>query len=282
MKGLRSLLAHGTRSTACGVVLCALAGLIGQHPAQAATGGLLTDGNSSVGLSLNSSAGLTNWLVNGINQVRQQWFWFRIGGGGPEADISTISAPVTSSANAHQLTVTYDLPGQYGVTVKYDLSGGLNPSLTEAVTIANHTTGILDFHFFEYGHVTLGNSTANQSVLFTSDLTGITSVGQYGTGGQSYQSAFTLSGSRAEAGLTTDVPNTLAKLTDANPTTLNNNQSSGPGDATYGVEWDLSINAGASKQISILTSVPEPSVVGLGALGLISLVGMRRKSQIKA
>src|SRR5689334_1773810 len=107
MKGLRSRLAHGTRSTACGLVLYALAGLIGQYQAQAATGGLLTDGNSSIGLSLNSSAGMTNWLVNGINQLQQQWFWFRVGGGGPEADISTISAPTTSSANAHQLTVSY-------------------------------------------------------------------------------------------------------------------------------------------------------------------------------
>src|SRR5205085_9273901 len=123
-----SRLAHGTRTTACAIVLFPLAGLIGQNNAQAATGNL-SDGNSSISLDLSSSAGMNSWLVNGVNQVQQQWFWFRVGNSGPEADISTISAPVTSSANAHQLTVTYDLPGQYGVTVKYDLTGSSNPGL---------------------------------------------------------------------------------------------------------------------------------------------------------
>jgi hypothetical protein len=278
MKGFRSRLAHGTQSTACAMLLFPLAVLIGQNHLQAATGGLLTDGNSSIGLSLSSSAGMTNWLVNGINQVQQQWFWFRVGNN-PEQDISTISAPTITQSIAKQLTVAYDLPGQYGVTVKYDLSGGSNPQLSEAVTIFNHTGGSLDFHFFQYGHVTLGNSTANQSVLFTSDLTGITSVGQTGPGGQSYQSAFTVSGSRSEAAF---FNSTLTSLTDGSATTLNNNPSIGPGNVTYAVEWDLSINTGASKQISILSAIPEPSVFALGSLAMLVLLRITRKGHIKA
>jgi hypothetical protein len=278
MKGFRSRLAHGTQSTACAMLLFPLAVLIGQNHLQAATGGLLTDGNSSIGLSLSSSAGMTNWLVNGINQVQQQWFWFRVGNN-PEQDISTISAPTITQSIAKQLTVAYDLPGQYGVTVKYDLSGGSNPQLSEAVTIFNHTGGSLDFHFFQYGHVTLGNSTANQSVLFTSDLTGITSVGQTGPGGQSYQSAFTVSGNRSEAAF---FNSTLTSLTDGSATTLNNNPSIGPGNVTYAVEWDLSINTGASKQISILSAIPEPSVFALGSLAMLVLLRITRKGHIKA
>ena len=280
MKGNRSRLAHGTRSTAFGLVLCALAGVVGQYSANAATGSL-TDGNSSISLDLSSSAGMTSWLVNGINQVQQQWFWFRVGNSGPEADISTISAPVITQTLSKQLTVAYDLPGQYGVTVRYDLSGGSNPQLSEAITIFNHTAGSLDFHFFQYGQVTLGNSTANQNVALTSDLSGITSVGQYGPGGQSYQEAFVNSASRGEAGLVSDSPNTLAKLTDLNPTTLNDNAAAGSNNPTYAVQWDLSINAGASKPISIITAIPEPSVFALATLAAIGLFQSKRRKSAK-
>jgi hypothetical protein len=260
--------------------LLPLAGLIGQNNAQAATGSL-TDGNSSISLDLSSSAGMTSWLINGVNQVQQQWFWFRVGTSGGEQDISTISAPTITQSLSRQLTVAYDLPGQYGVTVKYNLTGGSNPQLSEAVTIFNHTAGALDFHFFQYGHVTLANSTANQSVAFTSDLSGITSVGQTGPGGQSYQEAFLNSGNRAEAGLLTDSPNTLAKLSDSNPTTLNNNASAGPGDPTYAVQWDFTINPGASKPVSIIIAVPEPSLFALGGLAVLALFQLKRQRASK-
>src|SRR5262245_60112992 len=141
MKGFSSRLAHGTRSTACAISL-GLAGLIGQNNAQAVSANLI-DGSSSISIDMSSSAGMTAWNVSGVSQVAQEWFWFRIGSGA-EAPINTISAPAFSQANAHQLTVAYDLPGQYGVTVKYDLSGGtINPALTEAITIANHTANPL-------------------------------------------------------------------------------------------------------------------------------------------
>jgi len=283
MKVFCSRLAHGTRSTGCAVFLLSLAFLVAQHNAQAAN--TLTDGNSIITFDLSSgasSAGMTSWLVNGINQMQQQWFWFRVGNSGAESNLAalgpaSISQPVGVT---RELTVSYDRPGQFGVSIKYDLTGSSRPGLTEAITIANHTASPLDFHFFQYSHVTLGGSSANQSVSFGSDLSGITSVSQTGPGGQAFQSAVTVSANRAEAGL---FNSTLTSLNDGNPTTLNNNASAGPGNVTWAMEWDFTaannniINPGSSKQISTLSQVPEPSVFALGALGMAGFLQFRRK-----
>src|SRR5258705_3135409 len=102
MKGFSSRLAHGTRSTASAVLL-GVAGMIGQQNAQAVIGNL-SDGNSTISLDLSSQAGMTAWNVNGVNQVQQEWFWFRVGNTA-EASINTISAPVVTQTLPRQLTV---------------------------------------------------------------------------------------------------------------------------------------------------------------------------------
>ena len=272
MKGFSTRLAHG-KSTVCAISI-GLAGLIAQNNAQAVIGNL-SDGSSSISIDLSSSAGMTSWIAGGANQVAQEWFWFRINSGA-EAPINTISAPAISQPLARQLTVAYDLPGQYGVTVKYDLSGGsINPALTEAITIQNHTANPLTFTFFKYGQVTLGGNGNNQSVSFGSDLSGITSVSQTGPGGRSFNSALTSSANRAEAAL---FNTTLTSLNNGTATTLNNVASIGPANnPTYAFEWDFTINAGSSKQISIITQVPEPSIFALGALALAGFLHFRRQ-----
>jgi hypothetical protein len=247
--------------------------MIGQHNAQAVIGNL-SDGNSTISLDLSSQAGMTAWNVNGISQVAQEWFWFRVGNNA-EASINTISAPVVTQPLARQLTVAYDLPGAYGVTISYNLTGSSNPGLTEAITIANHTGTNMSLSFFKYGQVSLGGNTASQSVLFGSDLSGITSVSQTGPGGRAFLSALTSSANRAEAAL---FNTTLTSLNNGTATTLNNNMAIGPANnPTYAFEWDFTINAGNTKQISIITQVPEPSVFALAGLALAGLLGFRRQ-----
>ena len=273
MKGFSSRLAHGTRSTACAVSL-GVAALIGQNNAQAVIGNL-SDGSSSISIDLSSSAGMTSWIAGGANQVAQEWFWFRIGNNA-EAPINTISAPTVTQSLARQLTVSYDLAGAYGVTIKYDLTGSSSPGLTEAITIVNHTATNMPLSFFKYGQVTLGGNGANQSVLFGTDGTGITSVSQTGPGGRSFISALTSAGSRAEAAL---FNSTLTSLNNGTATTLNNVQSIGPANnPTYAFEWDFNINPGTSKQISIITQVPEPSAFALAALAVAGFLRFKRKN----
>jgi len=277
MKGFCSRLAHGTRSTACAITL-SVAALIGQNNVQAAASNLI-DGNSTISIDPFSQAGMSSWTVNAINQVQQEWFWFRVGNTA-EAPINTISAPVVTQTLPRQLTVAYDLPGAYGVTISYNLTGSSNPGLTEAITIANHTGTNMSLSFFRYGQVSLGGNTANQSVLFGSDLSGITSVSQSGPNGRSFISAVTVAANRAEAAL---FNTTLASLNNGTATTLNNNMAIGPANnPTYAFEWDFSITAGNTKQISIITQVPEPSVFALAGLALAGLLHFKRQRPIKA
>src|SRR5918912_1185451 len=39
----------------------------------------LNNNNSSATVDLASQAGMYNWLINGQNQLAQQWFWYRVG-----------------------------------------------------------------------------------------------------------------------------------------------------------------------------------------------------------
>src|SRR5262245_23066280 len=78
-----------------------------------AGGATLSDKNSTINMNLNSSAGMTDWLVDGVDQLNQQWFWFRIGSG-PQFDISTLGAPTITTLGTKQLTALYQTP-QYGV-----------------------------------------------------------------------------------------------------------------------------------------------------------------------
>ena len=42
----------------------------------------LTDLNSSAQINDASQNGMFNWTVNGVNQLAQQWFWYRTGSTG--------------------------------------------------------------------------------------------------------------------------------------------------------------------------------------------------------
>ena len=53
----------------------------------------LSDNNSDAYINLNGTgtgAGMTNWTVSGINQLSQQWFWFRAGGMTSEQMINSL------------------------------------------------------------------------------------------------------------------------------------------------------------------------------------------------
>ena len=69
--------------------------------ATTATGGILPitlqDGNTTVTIDPNNPAdGVNSWTVNGVNQLLQQWFWYRIGNTGPAYSIDTLGALVTA------------------------------------------------------------------------------------------------------------------------------------------------------------------------------------------
>jgi hypothetical protein len=235
-----------------------------------------------------------NWTVNGVNQLAQQWFWYRVGSTGPESSINTLSllSATASDTNGNGLNDTlflsYGSPSlsqPFRIDVTYSLQGttASGSSIGETINITNNsTTSPLDFHFFQYSHFTLGNVAGAE----TEALLNPNTVRVLGTGNLFSETVVTRAPDHYQLGLTTDSPNTLTRLNDANPTTLSDGPTTrGPGDATWAFQWDQSIAPGATFTISkdkSLQLVPEPGTLTLfsvGLLGGLALLRKRRKTR---
>src|ERR1700724_3769805 len=111
------------RNTAAAVILLAVAASTRASPVH------LTDKNSSATIDPSLQSGMSNWTVNGVNQLAQQWFWFRLGSTGPESSINTLPllSATASDTNGNGLNDTLFL--SYGSTsalqidVTYSLQG---------------------------------------------------------------------------------------------------------------------------------------------------------------
>src|SRR5215467_8123724 len=100
----------------------------------------ITNGNSFALIDANHQAGMNNWTVDGVNQLYQQWFWYRIGTHGGESSIDTLSAPTVSSSGPGLLSTTY-ASSKLSVQVDYALHGGAAGSgmsdMSETITLRN-------------------------------------------------------------------------------------------------------------------------------------------------
>jgi len=83
----------------------------------------LHDGNSSASVDLGSQAGMYQWLINGQNQLSQQWFWYRVGNDASgQHSIDTIGG-LTHAENANTVDATYTAPN-FSIELIYTLNGG--------------------------------------------------------------------------------------------------------------------------------------------------------------
>jgi len=238
----------------------------------------LSDNDSSVQVNLNS--GVSDWQIDGVNQLNQQWFYYRVGSSGPESAIQSIAAPSLisdGSANSPStLSATY-ANGTISVATGYSFQAAGNGSaqLTETITVKNVSGSSQAFHFFEYANFDLGGVSGNQNVQFNTLQHNL--VTQSGNG-------ITFNETAIAAGVTYEVQaglndGNLFGLTDGNPTALDNTLSAGPGDVNYAFEWDKTLNNNGSFIISkIMTvTVPEPSSLALIASGMVAAALMFRR-----
>lgn len=255
----------------------------------------LTDGNASVDINPNSQAGAYNWFVDNMDQLTQQWYWYRVGNTA-EASIDTLSyGGVTTSGN-NQAVLSYSGVG-FTLQLTYSLLGGSAGSgasdLAEQLRVVNTSGNALDFHLFLYADFDLGGTAGGDTVSnvtyapFPISAPGFNSVIQEDATGFTtkftQQTTFGTFANRAEAEA---FPNTLNKLNDGSDTSLLNAGASfgpvGPGDMTYAFQWDLNLAAGGSKVIAVdkrisIQVIPEPTTAALGLLGLAALAGTLRK-----
>ncbi|MCY2928755.1 MAG: PEP-CTERM sorting domain-containing protein [Planctomycetota bacterium] len=234
----------------------------------------LTDANSS-SLVDTGPAGMTNWTVDGVNQLNRQAFWFRVGAAGGETNIGSLPLVSASQPIPKYLSTLYQ-GGSFTVEVMLLLTGGTQGSGTsdvaESIRITNTSTTSLDFHFFQYCNLHLNGQAVNTSVEIPGSNTATQTQGPATVS----ETADVPIPSRHEVGL---YPNTLNSLMDGSPTTLSNSGGPiGPGDLTWAFQWDRTIAPGGSFLISKDKHVvPEPATMSLLVIGGLRFLCRRRK-----
>ena len=138
----------------------------------AASGQLvLQDLNSLADFNVNTQAGQHTWLVDGIDHMFQQWFWYRAGGDQFERSIDTIPLIGTQLTDTNFFTdprpdtlvgLWRDANLRFNIELTVTLRGSTPNSnrsdLAEQIRITNTTTTILPFHFFQYVDLDLNNT----------------------------------------------------------------------------------------------------------------------------
>jgi len=236
----------------------------------------LTDQNSTVLIDPTSQAGAYAWIVDGTNNLYQQWFWYRIGNNPTgQSSIDTISAPSVSLLGTDIAKINYS-NASLGVQVTYTLTGGSVGSgisdLAETVRLTNNSKSALSLHFFQYSDFDLAGSSGGDSVTLTNSKATQTK------GGASISETVVVpDASRLEANY---YANTLNSLNSGALYNLNNVASAGPGDVTWAYQWDTTIAAGGSYIISKdkhleNASIPEPSSLVLASFAGLGLIGLK-------
>lgn len=244
---------------------------------------VLIDGNATATFDLNSSAGMKDWHVDGVDHMFQQWFWYRIGNAGGESSIDTLNLNGWFTSNTNfdpqddTLCVQYGDPaGRFTIELRFLLTGSTAGSgtsdMAESISIVNTGATTLDFHFFQYCDFDLDDTLVDERV----EITGGNTAAQESMGYTTAETVKTPLASHYEVGIHSS---TLDSLTDSNPTTLGD--IAGPltnDDLTWAFQWDFTLAPEGTLLISKDKQiVPEPATLCLLVGGGTVLMLRRRK-----
>jgi hypothetical protein len=258
-------------------------------PSSQATIFNLLDENSTADIDTGSSSGMFNWTVDGIDHLFNQWFYYRIGGDPNDPNDATPEQSVDTLALGIEGTTDTDFDGDqdtlfirylgagFNVELKFSLTGAqanTNTSdIAEQIVINNTGNTALDFHFYQYTDFDLGGL-ANDTVSWVNANT----FRQFDSLFVASETIATPAANFFEAGF---VPSTFNKLNDGNADNLNNFGGPLTGDVTFAWQWDFTIAAGGTVDISkdknISPPIPEPGTLLLLGSGLVGLAGIARR-----
>jgi hypothetical protein len=281
-KMFREKMAHVLRGRLAGCVMAVAAIAV---PAISASANIvaITDSNSSATIDTSSAAGMFNWQIDGVNQLFQQWFWYRVGNAGPERSIDTLVQ--TNIANVgNVMSVEYKdalLNPNFSITVTLTLNGGGAGSgsadMIEDLTIRNLTNQEQSFHFYQYADFDLNGSPTDS--LVQAQGSPINTVSQ-SENGASLQEVVINSNVAPISHHQVDFFNSILNLlNNANPDNLTDTSGPlGPGDLTWALQWDFQLAANSKFDISKdirIQAIPAPAAPAL--LALAGLMTFRRR-----
>ncbi len=287
MKSTTARFAQATsRVLVCSVFLVGLT-------AQRSSAGLFTlvNENSSAKFDTADPDNNYNWTVDGVGQLYQQAFWFRVGSSGPEQSVHLLPIDIEGSTDTNfdgdpdSLFVRYLDPNNgFKIETRYALSGGTNGSgasgMSEQISITNTGSVPLAFHFFQYADFDINGTADGDTAVFTN----ANAVRQFELGSELTETVVTPVPSHREVAF---YDTTLNKLTDNLPTTLSDTPAFdvpvGPGDVTWAFQWDFIVEPNGSflihkeKNLKAGPTIPEPTAIALLGIAAGLFVIQRKK-----
>ena len=254
----------------------------------------LTDQNSTITVDSASNDGISHWMVDGVDQLYQQWFWGRIGSTSGESSLDTLTllngGPSDSNFNGdnNHLWLKYGDgttidDSTFTIALDLNLMGGAPGSkmsdLATQVTFSNLTDTGKDLHVFQYSDFDLSDNYANDTGTAVNANTIVQS-----DGGMILTDAVSPTPSKWEIGPYSDIVDSLGN---ASPTTLGNSGSGMVGDVTYARQWDFTLqpkggaNSSFGFSIDQHITVPDPGTILLLGAGMLGLAGANRRKRRK-
>ncbi len=249
----------------------------------------LADSNSTLSVDPTSDMGINSWTVDGVNQLYQQGYWYRIGATGGEQNLSVLTLLGAKATDTNfnpgnnQLSLLYGdgtTQGNSTFTVALGLSlaggapGSKTSDLATQLTFTNLTNTGKDVHLFQYSDFDLsGNGTQDQAVTTNANTIVQSDGGMIETDG------VVPAPSHWQIGPYSGI---LDSLSDGNPTTLSDSGGGTVGDTTYARQWDFTLQpAGGANSSFVLSgdqriTVPDPGTLVLLAAGVLGLAGATR------
>lgn len=271
-------------------------------PAQAAI--VLTDGTAQVSIDEASDAGIYQFNIDGVEQLYQEWYWFRqrptfAGSGGVLVDnvpLNSLPASIVNqTANSVTIRFTKAATDNRGGPLQIDLTLTLTSisqqeaTLDKQITYTNMGTATQEFHLFAYSDYDLNGSANDQSVVFTPAAT-YTQI-DLGSGGSTTLISIGIPNpSRHEAGIVPTLLNNIDNTPLYNLACLGAgacaSSDAGPGNVSFAFQWDyLGVGVGQSRdagQGNNIATIPEPATMLLTGIGLIGAGIIRRRVAKKA